>query len=1063
MVQLEELKDDDIPSNTLEHFSEYDEVVKMIKELSHIYEKNMEKSYEKFSEIMSKYQEQPHLLDGHLTDMINSLLTIIRDEKSTDGLIHAGFKYLYQIIKVRTFKVFVKFLPHELSDIDFVLNLLERQNIDESDNWETRYCCLLWMSILVLNPFHMARLDATAEGSDASKTKMERIYQICKINCRGNDSCSTVAAYLSAKFLIRTEIKEIYLATFFDWAFNEVKADDLHIRYGTLLAIAAILKHGKREDLLKYAPKILKWLLEQDFKDSPDFLKNKFFIKIVQRLGLIFMPPKIALWRYNRGSRSLQQNLTSKSENNVEFESVNITQEDPDDDVEVPDEIEDIIEQLLCGLKSPSSDVRWLAAKGIGRITNRLPKSLGDDVVGSVIEILNPLEQHEAWHGACLGVAELAKRGLLLPYRLEHLVPLLIKALIYDEMKGYMSVGQNIRDSACYVCWAFARAYNPEDLQPFVQSIATGLLIVTVFDREINCRRAASAAFQECVGRLGNFTHGIDILTTADFYTVGLRINSYLVISDFIAKFSEYTRSLIDHLVEIKTAHWDTSIRELTAKTLNKLAHHDADYMATHVLNQLFQKTESIDINVRHGCVLAIGEVILALKNLNKLSLISNEIMGKLSDLVIKFQTREQFRGMSGELMKLAALDFIKNCSESKLEITNECIESWQLLIDSSITSKTTRIRELAVSALTSLCPAYYEGKDSNALIVNNYLKGSENDLEEHVRSGYVLAIGAFPKFMLLPSKMEVIKKLSELSLVPNESQVKQAGLNPIILNWSEARRDSVKALGNVTMTINFEDLTDEELKDIFECLLKALEEYTIDNRGDIGAWVRESSMNVLYQLTISSPPERLMADIVHNIMSGLAQQSVEKIDRTRAIAGKLFHSLLYHEPKIPNIKDHEVLKTIFPKDGSKILWLFADHTFPLFCNMLKLHDYSEKIITGLVASIGQLTESLTKHSSSSFLDFLNSHPNETTVMCDLTLKIFQDNLLNERITYPMLNFLDTILSSGSLLAILDDENSQFPDEVFRLVNLEIKGHKKLYKIVSSINVMCQLIQVRYR
>ncbi|CAG9802319.1 unnamed protein product [Chironomus riparius] len=1061
MVQLEELKDDDIPSNTLEHFSEYDEVVKMIKELSHIYEKNMEKSYEKFSEIMSKYQEQPHLLDGHLTDMINSLLTIIRDEKSTDGLIHAGFKYLYQIIKVRTFKVFVKFLPHELSDIDFVLNLLERQNIDESDNWETRYCCLLWMSILVLNPFHMARLDATAEGSDASKTKMERIYQICKINCRGNDSCSTVAAYLSAKFLIRTEIKEIYLATFFDWAFNEVKADDLHIRYGTLLAIAAILKHGKREDLLKYAPKILKWLLEQDFKDSPDFLKNKFFIKIVQRLGLIFMPPKIALWRYNRGSRSLQQNLTSKSENNVEFESVNITQEDPDDDVEVPDEIEDIIEQLLGGLKSPSSDVRWLAAKGIGRITNRLPKSLGDDVVGSVIEILNPLEQHEAWHGACLGVAELAKRGLLLPYRLEHLVPLLIKALIYDEMKGYMSVGQNIRDSACYVCWAFARAYNPEDLQPFVQSIATGLLIVTVFDREINCRRAASAAFQECVGRLGNFTHGIDILTTADFYTVGLRINSYLVISDFIAQFSEYTRSLIDHLVEIKTAHWDTSIRELTAKTLNKLAHHDADYMATHVLNQLFQKTESIDINVRHGCVLAFGEVILALKNLNKLSLISNEIMGRLSDLIIKFQTREQFRGMSGELMKLAALDFIKNCSESKLEITNECIESWQLLIDSSITSKTTRIRELAVSALTSLCPAYYEGKDSNALIVNNYLNGSENDLEEHVRSGYVLAIGAFPKFMLLPSKMEVIKKLSELSLVPNESQVKQAGLNPIILNWSEARRDSVKALGNVTMTINFEDLTDEELKDIFECLLKALEEYTIDNRGDIGAWVRESSMNVLYQLTISSPPERLMADIVHNIMSGLAQQSVEKIDRTRAIAGKLFHSLLYHEPKIPNIKDHEVLKTIFPKDGSKILWLFADHTFPLFCNMLKLHDYSEKIITGLVASIGQLTESLTKHSSSSFLDFLNSHPNETTVMCDLTLKIFQDNLLNERITYPMLNFLDTILSSGSLLAILDDENSQFPDEVFRLVNLEIKGHKKLYKIVSSINVMCQLIQVR--
>lgn len=403
---MEELTDDEIPSNTLVYFNEFEEVMKMIADLNGSFEKSFEKSYEKYSEIFSNYQEQPHLLDSHIVQLINSLLAIIRDSKTTDGLMHAAFKYLYQICKVRTFKVFVKFLPHELIDIDFVLNILERPNKEESENWETRYCCLLWMSILVLNPFHMARLDALseAESNDASKIKvMERIYQVCKKNCKGNDTCSTVAAYLSAKFLIRNEIKDIYLASFFNWTFHEVHKEDLYIRYGTLLAIAAILKHGKREDLLRYAPDILKWILEQDFKDSSDFLKNKYYIKIMQRLGLVFMAPKIAQWRYNRGSRSLQTNLTAKSVNAVEFESTNLGDINDgsalDDDVEVPDEIEEIIEQLLHGLKSPSSDVRWLAAKGIGRITNRLPKSLGDEVVGSVIEILSPLEQHEAWHG----------------------------------------------------------------------------------------------------------------------------------------------------------------------------------------------------------------------------------------------------------------------------------------------------------------------------------------------------------------------------------------------------------------------------------------------------------------------------------------------------------------------------------------------------------------------------------------------------------------------------------------------------------------------------------------
>jgi hypothetical protein len=67
-----------------------------------------------------------------------------------------------------------------------------------------------------------------------------------------------------------------------------------------------------------------------------------------------------------------------------------------------------------------------------------------------------------------------------------------------------------------------------------IQQIATALLIVTVFDREINVRRAASAAFQENVGRQGTLPHGIDIVTTADFFAVGNRTNTYLEISVYV-------------------------------------------------------------------------------------------------------------------------------------------------------------------------------------------------------------------------------------------------------------------------------------------------------------------------------------------------------------------------------------------------------------------------------------------------------------------------------------------------------------------------------------------------
>lgn len=73
-------------------------------------------------------------------------------------------------------------------------------------------------------------------------------------------------------------------------------------------------------------------------------------------------------------------------------------------------------------------------------------------------------------------------------------MPVVLKALTYDERRGSCSVGAHVRDAACYVCWAFARAYQPEELFPHVKAIASSLLVTMLFDREVNCRKAASVS-----------------------------------------------------------------------------------------------------------------------------------------------------------------------------------------------------------------------------------------------------------------------------------------------------------------------------------------------------------------------------------------------------------------------------------------------------------------------------------------------------------------------------------------------------------------------------------------
>lgn len=54
MLQGEELKDDEGPCNTLEHFTEYEEVIKMIDSLKACDAAGFEKDYEQYMAILNR-------------------------------------------------------------------------------------------------------------------------------------------------------------------------------------------------------------------------------------------------------------------------------------------------------------------------------------------------------------------------------------------------------------------------------------------------------------------------------------------------------------------------------------------------------------------------------------------------------------------------------------------------------------------------------------------------------------------------------------------------------------------------------------------------------------------------------------------------------------------------------------------------------------------------------------------------------------------------------------------------------------------------------------------------
>uniref|UniRef100_A0A8C6RHM6 Tubulin-specific chaperone D n=1 Tax=Nannospalax galili TaxID=1026970 RepID=A0A8C6RHM6_NANGA len=1090
----DEVEDDPAQKVALEAFGESAETRALLGSLAAVHGRRAarEVAEERFRVIMDKYQEQPHLLDPHLEWMMTSLLDIVQNETSPPALVHLAFKFLYIITKVRGYKVFLRLFPHEVADVQSVLDMLTGQDPKDHETWETRYMLLLWLSVTCLIPFDLSRLDGNllTQPGETRMPIMDRILQIAETYLAVSDKARDAAAVLVSKFIARPDVKQRKMASFLDWSLCTLAGSSFHTIEGVitmdgmLQALAQIFKHGKREDCLPYADTVLQCLDGCRLPESNQTLR-KLGVKLVQRLGLTFLKPKVATWRYQRGCRSLAANLQLCAQGRREQKllSVGVTS-DGDEDYDVPEGVESIIEQLLVGLKDKDTVVRWSAAKGIGRMAGRLPRELADDVVGSVLDCFSFQETDKAWHGGCLALAELGRRGLLLPSRLPEVVTVILKALTYDEKRGACSVGANVRDAACYVCWAFARAYEPQELTPFVTAISSALIIAAVFDRNVNCRRAASAAFQENVGRQGTFPHGIDILTAADYFAVGNISNCFLVISVFIAGFQEYTKPMIDHLMSMKVSHWDGAIRELSAKALHNLTPRMPEYIATHVFPALLLMTRSPDLHTRHGAILACAEVTYALYKLAAQS--SRPITDYLDEKAVQGlkQIHQQvcvahpspflLPGLGLPIRMMCVL--IENLSLSRMPFRGDTvIDDWQWLISDTLRSlhlvsshSRQQIKEAAVSALAALCSEYYRkepgetGFTTEQKLIPQYLAELRSP-EEMTRCGFSSALGALPDFLLRGHLQQVLSGLKTVTCT-----------SPKDVSFAEARRDSLKAISRICQTVgvNSEGPPDEvvcreNIAEVYAALLNSMSDYTTDSRGDVGAWVREAAMTSLMDLTLllaRTEPMLIEAHICERIMCCVAQQASEKIDRFRAHAAHVFLTLLHFDsPPIPHVPHRRELESLFPRsDVASVNWNAPSQAFPLITQLLGLPTYRYHVLLGLAVSVGGLTESTVRHSTQSLFEYMKGIQKDAQALESFSgtlLQVFEDNLLNDRVSVSLLKTLDQILANGCFDIFTTEENHPFCVKLLALCKEEIKKSKDIQKLQSSIAVLCGMVQ----
>jgi hypothetical protein len=330
-------------------------------------------AFPRFAAIVSKYQEQPQLLDPLLEGLVQPLAALLRAAAAAPsaadlGAVRGVSRLLWQLSVVRGYKTVLRFFPNEVACFEPVVALLvhldalaspalaaapadgssgsaaaaavPRLDSGAQSLWEAQYVLLLWLSMLVLIPFDIAIVDSslaeaptaaqhgTAQASSGSgqggssgglasqpaapafPPLVGTIMELCQRYLASPGSTREMAAVVLGRLLTRPDMAPA-LAAFLDWGCAALTGTDDSQRAsflvpGTALAFATLFKLGQRSALLVPAARVFPHAVQLlgSRLAATNALARKLAVKLIQRIGLVYLRPRVAAWRYQKGQKS---------------------------------------------------------------------------------------------------------------------------------------------------------------------------------------------------------------------------------------------------------------------------------------------------------------------------------------------------------------------------------------------------------------------------------------------------------------------------------------------------------------------------------------------------------------------------------------------------------------------------------------------------------------------------------------------------------------------------------------------------------------------------------------
>ncbi|KIL67806.1 hypothetical protein M378DRAFT_191353 [Amanita muscaria Koide BX008] len=1044
---------------------------------------NASRTLQKLTMLLNEYHEQSYLLDPYLENLVTPVAERMRHYARLYALNEQFPNYLsskfariadllYAYINFRGYKTIVRFFPHEISDLTIALDCMLKLS-DGHTEWPLRYVMLIWLYLICMIPFDLSQFDELGQtGRTAS-----RLEDLAKSHLGKAGLERDGASLLLSRLYVRKDASSRFSA-YLSWTLDQLDSgDNVILSIGALQSICQVAKDGPA-DVVQSLLSILTSIssaIDRNSKLQINTHVRKFKCKLLARVGMRLLAPR---WRtITRGSNTIDRRILELNELGKLLIPPSETDLDTetDEDQDIPSEVENILEQLLECLQDKDTVVRWSASKGVARIAERLPATFVEQVLETVMNLFSihsaavaslydlPSIAESTWHGACLACAEMARRGLVSHNQLPELLDWLSKALYFDLRKGSHSIGSNVRDATAYALWSLARTQAVDALAPHAEGLAHHLVIVSLFDREVHVRRAASATFQEFVGRTALFPAGIDVLRKTDFYAVSVRRNAFLSAAPQVAEHQEYRTALIEHLMNVSIRHWDEAMRELASLSLHGIIVTDFKSLFRISIEKAVRLLDSVDKQDLHGALLALTEIARASEThsagCEERDLRKNEIFAELA----RVQDTLLF-GHHNDIVLAAALRFIKQT----LTLNTTSTPRWRTIIEAGLKHRNPDVQEAAAEAMGRVSYLQDCTQDIKRLITE--LASAPPIIQQ--------SLGRFLGALRYDANPVCLEYVFDTLL---------DYVTPMKGFTIEARRTCYQAIGNIVSTVApclEKRISSSRFQSLIRALLAGLEDYTNDQRGDVGSWIRiicigglSTVMGLLLTSSAIAPDlaEYLPPVLYKAAIAGILKQGLERLNNVRQVAGERFIALLKlplpscPQPDRWKLPGSDLFKELLVSEETLGNWGDSSLFFPKAVRFLEIEDFRRDVLAGIIMSIGSKTDSTHRPMTTSLVAYIETLPVTAdhseafgaVTFVECLTRYADENVKNNNIIVPVFQTFTALLESDVVQRL-----SQHPvglqslQSMFDIVVKNISRIKSISRVQESMKIVVNFLTV---